>query len=101
MFACVQAAMQRFGSQVTDEHVWEMIDEADLDGDSRIRCARNLFKLRSLFKIISLKFSHQLRGICAYHGRQIERFCHQDGVDKAAAKRACPARHLSLSALCP
>ena len=36
MFACVQAAMQRFGSQVTDKHVWEMIDEADLDGDSQI-----------------------------------------------------------------
>ena len=28
--------MQRFGSQVTDKHVWEMIDEADMDGDSQI-----------------------------------------------------------------
>jgi hypothetical protein len=35
--------------------VWEMIDEADLDGDSRIRCARNLFKLRSLFKNYQLE----------------------------------------------
>ena len=32
----VQSAMRRFGSQVTDDHVWEMIDEADMDGDSRI-----------------------------------------------------------------
>jgi Ca2+-binding EF-hand superfamily protein len=35
-FTFVQSAMRRFGSQVTDDHVWEMIDEADMDGDSRI-----------------------------------------------------------------